>query len=460
MAVHVIKRGLDLPITGAPEQQIHPGPEVRHVAVMADDFPLMRPRMHVNVGDTVKRGQLLFDDRKSENVRFTAPGAGKVVGIHRGEKRVLQSVVIELSEGERRGQPGDDEHVLFDAYKKSPVDQLSGDEVRALLAESGLWSALRARPFGRVPSPTETCHSIFVTCTDTHPLTAEVAKVLEGKQEDFHRGLKAVAKLTEGTVWLCKAPGLRVPTDGVPRLRVEEFSGKHPAGLVGTHIHLLDPVHRAKTVWHVGYQHVVAIGRLFATGRLDVERVVALAGPMVKKPRLIKTRMGAATDALVAGELAEGAASRVISGSVLGGRKAMGEVWGYLGAYPNQVSVVAEGGEREFFGWLAPGANKFSVIRTFFSALTPKKTFNFTTDTQGSPRAMVPIGMYEKVMPLDIMPTFLLRALMVGDIERAEALGIFELEEEDLALCSFVDPGKEDFAPHLRRLLTRIWKEG
>lgn len=455
MAVHVIKRGLDLPITGAPKQVIESGPAITRVALIADDYPLMKPRMHVSEGDEVKCGQVLFEDRKATGVVFTAPGAGRVVAVNRGARRVLQSVVIELSEAALKGQ---DEHVEFDAYTGEELDEKG---LRALLAESGLWSALRARPFSRVPSSDETCKAIFVTAIDTHPLAADPAKVLAGNEAHFKAGLEALTKLTEGKVFLCKAPGANIPT--AAGVQVEEFQGKHPAGLAGTHIHTLYPVDRERIVWHIGYQDVVGIGALVETGKLRTERVVAIGGPTVKNPRLLRTRLGASTTELLDGELND-VEHRVISGSVFGGRTAGGEIWGFVGRYDNQISSLREGRERVFFGWLRPGFDKFSTVRAFasrwFGGGDKKERFEFTTSTNGSHRAMVPIGMFERVMPLDIMPTFLLRALVVDDVETAETLGCLELAEEDLALCSFVSPGKEDFGVALRRNLTEIWKEG
>lgn len=454
MAVHVIKRGLDLPITGEPRQVIEDGRAVTRVAVMADDYPLMKPRMHVTEGDTVQCGQVLFEDRKAEGVRFTAPGAGKVVAVNRGKRRVLQSVVIELSADALRGAGA---HVELRNHKPDAT----GQALKDLLAESGLWSAIRARPFSRVPSPTESCAALFVTAIDTHPLAADPAVVLAGREKDFERGLTALKTLTDGKTWLCKKAGAKIPT--VQGVEVAEFEGRHPAGLVGTHIHLLEPVNRSKIVWHIGYQDVVAVGALLATGKLDPTRVVAIGGPTIEKPRLLRTRLGASIDELIAGELRD-VDNRVISGSVLGGRAAMGDVFGYLGRYHSQITALREGRERVFFGWLRPGFDKYSIVRAFasrwFGGGEKKENYEFTTSTNGSHRAMVPIGSFERVMPLDIMPTFLLRSLVKDDIERAEQLGCLELDEEDLALCSFVSPGKEDFGVALRRNLTEIWKEG
>jgi Na+-transporting NADH:ubiquinone oxidoreductase subunit A len=469
MAVHTITKGLDLPINGAPEQKAAPAASsgssgsssVASVAIIAADYPGMKPRMVVKVGDKVKRGQLLFDDRKSEGVRFTAPGAGTVTAINRGEFRVLHSVVIELSASEREGKPAPDEFQAFESYQSSTdLAKLSRAQIVALLQESGMWAAIRARPFGRVPPTTSPApHALFVTVTDTNPHAPSVELVLAGREKDFEAGLSVVARLTEGKVYVCKGPGTNVPAGKTTNVQIEEFHGPHPSGTVGLHIHTLEPVSRRKTVWHLGYQDVILIGRLFKTGKLDVERVVSLAGPTVKSPKLYVTRLGAAIDPLVAGKL-QAVENRVISGSVLSGRKAMGDVHGYLGRYHLQISALREGRERELFGWLKPGTDMFSTSGAYVSALTPSKTFDFTTALNGSHRHMVPLGMYERVFPFDILPTFLLRALLVKDLARAEELGVLELDEEDVALCTFVCPGKQDYGPILRDNLETIWKEG
>ena len=298
-----------------------------------------------------------------------------------------------------------------------------------------------------------------MTAMDTNPLAPSTDVVMEGHEEEFKKGLLAISQLTEGKTYLCRAPGSKVPAPDHSKIQVEEFSGIHPAGTVGVHIHLLDPVHREKTVWYLGYQDVISIGALLQTGRLEVQRIAALAGPSVKNPRLLRTRLGAYIDELVEGQLTEGI-HRVISGSVLSGRSAQGEILGYLGRYHQQISVLQEGTEREFLGWMAPGVNKFSTVSAFLSSLLPKKKYAFTTNTNGSKRAIIPIGMYERVLPMDILPTFLLRSLAVRDIEQAEQFGCLELEEEDLALCTFVCPGKQEYGPMLREVLTEIEKEG
>jgi len=464
MGAHHIKVGLDLPITGDPKQEIGDAPPVRTVAIMATDYLGMKPAMSVKVGDVVKRGQLMFEDRKTEGVRFTSPAAGEIMAINRGAKRALQSIVIKLSEGEASGEPGDDELATFESYTGADAASLSRAEVQALLVESGMWTALRARPYSRTPSPTaDAAHSIFVTASDTHPLAPSVDVVMDGQEEDFARGLEVVAKLTEGKTYLCKTAGSKVGAGSANGITVEEFSGVHPAGTVGLHIHTLDPVCREKVVWHIGYQDVIAVGKLFATGKLPVDRIISLAGPLVRKPRLLRTRVGAALEEIAGeDELHEaGGETRVISGSVLHGRTSNGDIHGYLGRFHQQVTVLGEPHEREFMRMVMPGAGVFSTIRAFLGSIMPgDRKFPMNAGANGSHRAMVPIGMYERVLPMDLMATHLLRAVLVNDTVYAETLGVLELDEEDLALCTFVCPCKNDYCSALRETLTMIEKEG
>lgn len=436
-----IKTGLDLPIKGSPRQEISEAPTVRRVALVGADYPGMKPTMLVREGETVKLGQPIFTDKKNEGVVYTAPGAGTVVEINRGERRVFQSVVIELD--------GTDAPVEFQA--SSDLDSLSRDQVVSQLVESGLWTAIRQRPYEKVPAIDSKPHSIFVNTMDTNPLALDPSLAMARHPKAFEDGIRVLKHLTDGEVFICKAPETSCE---VSVGRVENFAGKHPAGLVGTHIHHLDPVGEGKVVWHLNAQDAIAIGILFAEGRLETERLVALAGPAVSDPRVVVTRLGACLDELTDGQLTEGAHRRV-SGSVLGGRTGRG-VTSYLGRYHQQVSCLEEGTRRIPFGWLSPGSNKHSVLGIYLSKFTPGKKVDFTTNTNGSPRAMVPVGTYEKVMPLDILPTQLLRALIVGDTDMAIKLGALELAEEDLALCTYVCPGKYEYGPILRDNLTTI----
>ena len=458
MALHTVKRGLRLPLAGAPAETIESARPPQRVALLAADAVGLRPTVHVSPGDDVARGQLLFEDKTTPGVRYTAPSAGTVVGVHRGERRALESVVIAQSRAEREGRAP--ETTRFAAYSGRHPSGISDEDVRALLIESGQWTALRARPYGRVADPGVRPHSIFITAIDTNPLAPSIDAIVDGNESSFDRGVAALARLTDGPVYVCAAPSSNLRVTTSDQIRHELFDGPHPAGTVGLHIHTLDAVDRQKVVWHAGVQDVIATGRLFETGVLETSRIVSLAGPPVERPRLLRTRLGASTDALVAGEVPSEIDTRIISGSVFAGRHAVGDVHGYLGRFHQQVSVLAEGRAREFLGWLSPGLAKFSAVRMCVSSVLPRRPLPLTTTTHGSPRAIIPIGTYERVMPIDVMATPMLRALVMHDVERAEELGCLELDEEDLALCTFVDAGKADFGPHLRQVLETLEKDG
>jgi Na+-transporting NADH:ubiquinone oxidoreductase subunit A len=442
-----IKKGLDVPVNGAPQQVIHDGPSIKTVATLGEEFVGMRPTMFVKVGDRVKKGQVIFSDKKNLGVKFTAQAAGVVKEINRGEKRVLQSVVIDVD--------GDDQET-FTSYSASELSSISRENVVNNLVESGLWVALRTRPYSKVPAVDSTASAIFVSAMDTNPLAADPEIVIAEQSEAFKNGLTILSRLTDGDVFVSKSPGANIPVNDT--VQVNEFAGKHPAGLVGTHIHFLKPASADKFVWHLGYQDVIAFGKLFTSGELDNTRVVSLAGPAAKNPRLVRTLLGASTAELTANETLDGEL-RVVSGSLLMGSTATA-VHGYLGRYHVQIGLIFEGRDKEFLGYLYPGPNKFSVTRAYMSHFFPKKLFNMTTTTNGSERSMVPIGNFERVMPLDILPTMLLRDLVAGDTDTAQKLGALELDEEDLALCTFVCPGKTDYGVYLRDCLTTIEKEG
>lgn len=439
-----IRRGLDVPITGQPSQTISPAREVRTVALLGADYPGLQPTMKVAEGDRVVQGQVLFTDKKNAAVAYTAPATGTVKAVNRGARRVFQSLVIEVEAGSK-------EEVSF--AKHTDLKALGREQIEPQLLESGLWTALRTRPYSTVPVPGTTPSSIFVNAMDTNPLAADPALVIAERQKDFNDGLTVVAKLAP-KLFVCKAAGAAFETAGLP---AHEFSGPHPAGLVGTHIHFLDPVSANKTVWHLNYQDVIAIGVLFREGRLDVSRVVALGGPQVQKPRLVRTRIGAALEDLTKGEIAQ-AENRLITGSILSGRTGAG-VEAYLGRYHLQVAVLEEGRERELVHYLRPGFHRHSVLGIYVGKWF-RKLFPMTTSSNGSPRAMVPVGTYEAVMPMDILPTQLLRYILVGDTDMAQSLGVLELDEEDLGLCTYVCPGKYEYGPILRDVLTRIQVEG
>lgn len=442
-----IKRGLNLPIAGEPSPTIEEGSAVTTVAVIGYDYHGMKPTMAVAVGDEVKKGQLLFTDKKTAGVKYTAPAGGKVLAINRGEKRVFQSLVIEVAATEAE--------LEFATIGAGDLAAADAQVIRENLIDSGLWTAFRTRPYSKVPAADTQAAAIFVTAMDTNPLAADAAAIIAAHQADFEHGLNVLGKLTAGPVYVCSAPN--TVSVNAANVSHKEFAGPHPAGLAGTHIHYLMPASMERTVWSIGYQDVIAVGKLFATGKLWTDRVVSLAGPVVTRPRTLTTRLGANLSELCAGQLNDNH-SRVISGSVLSGRTASGAL-GYLGRYHVQVSVVAEGDHRPFMGWASPGLNRFSVKSIYLSRFMKGKRFAFDTNTNGSPRAIVPIGSYEKVVPLDMLATPLIKSIVTGDIELSQQLGILELDEEDLALCTYVCPGKYEYGPILRDNLSRIEKE-
>ena len=444
-----IKRGLDIPLAGAPTGELDTAVTTRAAALLGADYHGMKPTMAVQVGDVVKRGDLLFTDKKCEGVRYTSPAGGRVSAINRGAKRAFQSVVVEID---------GDEAVSLGQYSAEAAHELSAEAIKTQLIQSGQWTALRARPFGRVADPATSPAGLFITAIDTHPHAPDPEQVIAREADAFELGQTLLANLVDCPVYLCAAPGADMPQATHDRISRHDFAGPHPAGLAGTHVHFLMGASAERIAWTIGYQDVIAVGRLFLDGALYVERVVALAGPSVSRPRLVLSRVGADLQALVAGE-GEGDDARLLSGSVLGGRAVQSDT-AYLGRYHQQVALLPEGRERAFMGWLSPGVNKHSVMGIYLSSWFGSKPLAMSTNTNGSERAMVPVGAYEKVMPLDILPTQLLRALLVGDTETAQALGCLELDEEDLALCTYVCPGKYEYGGILRDNLTLIEKEG
>lgn len=444
--MYKIVRGLDLPITGSASGEIVEK-RTDHVAVLGLDYVGLKPTMFVKQGDVVKKGQKIFEDKKTPGVFYTAPVSGTVLVVNRGAQRALLSVVI---------QRNDEAPIEFNKYEVDQLAGLSREAVTEQLLESGMWPSLRTRPYGKAPAIGSAPHSLFVTAIDSNPLAIDPAMVIAGGKADFIAGLTVLTKLTEGKSYVCKRAGSTIEVGDAP-VEVAEFSGPHPSGLVGTHIHLLDPVNAKKTVWHINYQDVINIGKLFLTGELDATRVISVAGPKASKPEFIKTELGADLDELLKEQNID-SSIRVINGSVFGGRKVVDNTQ-YLAKFALQVSLLEEGDHKEFLGWIKPGSDKFTVTRTFLGGIS-KRLFNFTTTTNGSPRSMVPIGVYEKVMPLDILPTLLLKAIIVKDTDTAQRLGVLELEEEDLALCTFVCPSKYEYGAILRENLEKIEKDG
>ncbi|MEZ9594073.1 Na(+)-translocating NADH-quinone reductase subunit A [Shewanella sp. 10N.261.52.F9] len=446
--VITIKKGLNVPIAGAPKQVINDTKSSTHVALLGEEYIGLKPTMLVEEGDIVQKGQALFEDKKTPGVIYTAPASGKIVAINRGERRLFQSIVIECN---------DDAPKSFAPCKA--FNELSREDVQAKLVESGLWTALRTRPFSKVPQLNTSPAGIFVSAMDTNPLAAEPRLIIAEQTEAFAAGLQILSLLTDGKVHLCQEAGESLPGHDLAKVSNHFFAGVHPAGIVGTHIHFVLPASLERPVWHLGYQDVIAYGKLFLTGELYTDRVVALAGPDVINPRLIRVQAGAKLSEVVAGELKEGN-SRVVSGSVLSGHTAKGP-HDFLGRFNNQISVLQEDAKHQVLPWVRGGSQKFSITRAVTSRLKgAKQLFDFTTHTGGSARAMMAFGQLDRVMPLDILPTLLVRDLVVRDTDEAQQLGALELDEEDLALCTFVCPGKYDFGKELRACLEIIEREG
>lgn len=444
-----ITKGLDIPISGTPEQVVREGNPVSQAALLGDDYIGLKPTLAVQPGDRVKTGQQLFSDRNNAGIAFTSPACGTVLAVNRGEKRRFVSFVIALE--------GDESLCFLDNPGKDP-QQLPPEEIREALAASGLWTSLRTRPYGRIPDIAANPASLFITAIDSEPLSADPEVIIARDRGDFQLGLQALRRLVACPIHLCSARGL----DGLEEMAEFHswtFAGPHPAGLPSTHIHFIDPVSEKKTVWQIGYQDVIAIGHLFRTGSLKTDRIISLAGPAVRQPGLLSTRIGAFIPELCSGGINDDQPFRVITGSVLSGRK-ISDTTDFLGRYHNQISVVYEDSGRSLFSWMMPGSDRFSIKPMFLSALHRTRRLPLPTATWGGHRAIFPLGTYEQVMPLDIIATTLLKSIAVQDTEKSRDLGCLELLEEDLALCSFVCPGKNDFGPMLRQLLTTIEREG
>lgn len=439
-----IKKGLDIPISGGPEQKIRPGNPIRQVAIVGDDYVGMKPTMLVAPGDRVVAGQPLFTDKRNPGVIFTSPGCGTVASVNRGEKRKFESLAIDL-DGE--------ESVAFGEPIDRP-DQLEPPAIRERLINSGLWTGFRTRPYGKTPAVASMPAALFITAIDTAPLAALPLVILKEYQADYQFGLKILRRLVAVPIHYCTDAATLEPFEQVDGIEYWSFTGPHPAGLPSTHIHFIDPVHENKTAWHIGYQDVIAIGHLFLTGRPMTERVVALAGAGVIRPALVKTRVGASLIDLCRREISLDEL-RVISGSVLSGRESKGN-FTFLGRFHDQVSVIVHSSGRSLLNWLLPGRGRFSIKPVFASAFGKKTKFPMNTALWGGKRAIYPLGTYEEVMPMDIIAMALLKSLATGNTEKSKALGCLELIEDDLGLCGFVCPGKNEFGPSLREVLTAI----
>ncbi|MEM6909002.1 MAG: Na(+)-translocating NADH-quinone reductase subunit A [Pseudomonadota bacterium] len=448
MPVFHLRKGLDLPVEGVPQKQISAGPQINHVAMLGSDYLGLKPRLSVEPGDVVAAGAPLFAHKDTPDTLITAPVSGRIAAVNRGHRRALISVVIEADQ--EAAEP-------LDFSQVGSSDQYEG--IVEKLCRAGLWTSFKTRPYSKVPAPADRPEAIFVTAIDTEPLAPDPAFIIADASEAFERGLAAITKLTEGPTYLCIEDGADLPGGDIAGVEVAGFSGPHPAGLAGTHVHFLKPPSASRTVWTIGYQDVIAIGRLMLTGRLDAERVVALCGPLAREPRLVRTVMGASFRDLLEGEYNPNLNSRIISGSILSGWAPGVSEAAFLTRYARQVTIIEEDREQIPLGWIRPMFSKYAVQPVLGSRFS-RKLHAFTSNLNGGRRAMVPLGTFENLMPQDYLPTQLLRALLVMDTDSAQALGALELDEEDLGLVGFACPAKYEYGLALRDCLTKIEKEG
>ena len=477
-----IRKGLDLPISGAAELRLTDARSISTHAVKPTDFVGLTPRLLVEEGHTVAVGDALFCDKNDERIRFTSPVNGHVKAVVRGEKRKLLEVVVE-ADFKSAGSVGSD-------YKSSPTTR-TAEDIKEVMLRWGLWPMLRQRPFGTVANPDDKPKAIFISAFSSTPLAPDYDFVLQGKETFFAKGIEALTLLTEGLVHVCFRPGQKlaehldcfVPRNDAKRqLATHYLKGPHPSGNIGTQIAKIDPINKGEIVWTMNAQDVAVLGELVNTGVYNPEKVIAVAGPNIKNPHYYRVRAGVCLKDITATQMLNSdfpkmeskdtaAENRVISGDILSGTQIASD--GFLGTYDDLVSIIPEGNYYDFMGWLMPGFRKFSFSRTFLSGFMPKSIFKpmgislprfenlwkFDTNTHGDVRPLVFTGNFERVFPFEIYPTQLIKACIIGDIDLMENLGIYEVEPEDFALCEFIDTSKTDIQAIVREALERLRKE-
>ncbi|SRR6056297_368017 len=445
--VFTIKRGLDIPLKGKAEKVIKKASDSQYYAVKPIDFHGMRTKLVSKVGDKVKVGTPLFYNKLQPSVQFTSPVSGEVVSVNRGERRTILEVVIE-----------NDQKYNYEDFGAQDPSQLEREHIIEKVLQSGLWPVIRQRPYSTVANPEDKPKSIFISAFDSAPLAPDYDLIVKGENQNFQKGINALKKLTEGTIHLnvnADYPPSEVFTKA-KGVQLNHFTGPHPSGNVGVQINKLDPINQGDVVWYVYPQDVIAIGRLFDKGIYDVSKVIALTGSEVKKPLYYRFVKGASIKSIVEGNVKEGEL-RYISGNVLTGKKINSE--GYLGYFDDQVTVIPEGKYYEFLGWAKPGFKKYSTSRSFWSWLQTSKRYRIDTNLKGGERAYVVSGEYEKVFPMNIYPVQLIKAILIEDIELMEKLGIYEVDEEDFALCEFICTSKTPVQSIVRRGLDLMREE-
>ena len=439
-----LKKGFDINLAGKAEKQVADVEQPETFAYKPTSFHgILRPKLTVKEGDNVKAGTTILFDKKNDKVKHVAPVSGEVVEIRRGEKRKLLEVVILA-----------DKEMEYESFKKHSVSDITGlnrEEVVEQLLQSGTWPNIVRRPYGVIADPEETPKSIFISAFDSHPLAPDYDLLFKGEEQNFQAGIDVIKKLTPGSVHLNVNGDDEVPQifSHAKNVELNKISGKHPAGNVGVQIHHIDPINKGDIIWTLDPFGVIQIGKLFLQGKYDASKVIALAGSEVKKPQYYKTYTGASIKKIVENNI-EGSNVRYISGNVLTGEKIESD--GHIRYFDNLVTVIPEGDQYELFGWIKPTTNKLSFQRAFglLSFLNPNKEFVVDTNTKGEPRAFVQTGVFEQVMPMDILPTYLFKAILAEDFDDMEALGIYEIIEEDVALCEFVDVSKHDIQAIVR----------
>ena len=442
-----LKKGLNINLLGeADKVYASVKPNERYV-VKPTDFHELTPKLAVKVGEKVKAGTTLFFDKYNDKVHFCAPVSGEVVDIVRGAKRKILEVVLKA-----------DAVISYEHFTTDTAKNISREKIIETMLKSGVWPFVRQKPYDIVANPTDMPKAIFISAFNSAPLTIDNDFALYGMDELFQKGLDYIVQLTSGKTHL-NIDGNTNPSKVFTRAKgveINKISGAHPAGNVGIQVHHIDPINKGEVVWYLQPQDVIAIARLFTEGKYDVSRIVALAGSQVKKPKYYRTIAGATISNLLADNITEGD-NRIISGDILTGQHI--EVNGTLGFYDTTITVIEEGKEQEFLGWILPGLHKFSASKTFLSWLTPSKKYTLNANMHGEERAYVMTGEYEKVLPMDIFPAHLIKACMIEDIELMENLGIYEVSPEDFALCEFVCTSKIEVQTIIRNALELVRKE-
>ena len=434
MGTFSIQKGRNIRLKGAAKKEIKEIAFPRHVAVQPSDFKGLRPRLSVKVDDVVKVGTPVFTDKIIPEIQVASSASGKVVAINRGAKRALQSIVIETD--------GQQEPETFQKFSYEQIKNISKSDVTKALLAGSLWPVIRQRPFSKVADPHKKPKAIFIHAMNTEPLAIDIDFILEGKEREFQAGLDILGRLTDGDVNLCHQVGAssKALTQAM-RVKTHTFSGPHPAGNVSTHVHNVDPINKGEFIWYVEAQDVLRIASLFLNGTYPTERIVAVTGEGAGNNRIYaKTIVGVPVSAFLGDSSPDEV--RYLSGSVLAGKEITSQ--DFLCFYDSQITIIPQGGKRVFLGWLSLGFNKYTFSKTFASAFLPEKEVSLDTDENGSHRAIVLNHIYDSLVPLDIMIYFLLKAVISGNVEEAEELGILECAEEDFALCTFACPSKTD----------------